>query len=181
MSALLVQPCPETTVSLVTSNGETAIAAGDYVASSISYNLEARLMSLREAAQIAVDANGTVEKQEALEQLAFWLVITAPLADATNSTVETSDARVPADGTTATITVTLIDRAANPVIGRPVSLTSSNAEDVISDLSGVSDASGVVTFTVSSESAATSTFTATASGDAVTITDTAEIEFTTPA
>ncbi len=77
------------------------------------------------------------------------------------STVSSSPASVVADGTTATITVTVLDAHANPVAGKAVTLSSSRgATDLVSAASGASDASGVVTFTVGSTVAGTSTYSA---------------------
>jgi hypothetical protein len=89
----------------------------------------------------------------------------------TTSTVEASPATVTADGTNSTITVTLLDADLNPVAGKDVSLASSRGTppDTISPTSGVSDVSGVVTFTVSSTTAGSPVFTATDTTDGITI------------
>lgn len=79
------------------------------------------------------------------------------------STMTASQGGVPANGTTPiTITVTLWDGFGNPVPGKTVTLASSRGgTDTISPASGPSDASGVVTFTVTSSTAGTATLSAT--------------------
>ena len=101
-------------------------------------------------------------------------------SSASNSTVSASPSSVPADGSTAsTITVTLKDASSNPVSGATVTLTSSNpTHDTITAVSGTtSNASGVVTFTVKSSTAETSTFTAADTTHSVTISSTASVTF----
>ena len=88
-----------------------------------------------------------------------------------------------ADGTTtSTITVTLKDGLSNPVAGKTVALakTSGPGTPTISAASGVSSASGVVTFTVKSTTAGADVFTATDTTDTVVITQTATVTFTGP-
>ena len=87
------------------------------------------------------------------------------------STVAASLSPLSADGTaTSTITVTVMDGAANPVAGKTVTLVSNRgAADAISAASGPSDASGIVTFTVSSTTAGSPVFTATDTTDGITI------------
>lgn len=99
-------------------------------------------------------------------------------ADPFQSTVTTDFATLPADGRTqATITVTLLDFAGNPVTGAIVSLSDSTRNATISGASGLSDFNGVVTFTVTDKSAATDIFTATDVSDGVTIAQTPAIFF----
>ncbi len=94
------------------------------------------------------------------------------------STVTTSASNVPADGTTAaTITVTLLDGLNGPVMGHTVSLTQGGGSSTISAPSGLSDANGQVTFTVTNTTAEAVTYTATDDTDAVTITQTAQVTF----
>jgi cysteine-rich repeat protein len=96
----------------------------------------------------------------------------AGLTSIGNSTVTASPASIPADGsTTSTITVTLKDQFSNLVSGNTVTLSSSRgATDTISAASGISSLSGVVTFTVKSSTAGSSTYTATDTTDSKTIT-----------
>jgi adhesin/invasin len=77
---------------------------------------------------------------------------------AANSTLVASDATIQANGLeVSTLTVTLKDAGNAPVVGHSVvlDLTANGDNVTISAPSGVSDAEGVVTFTVSSESAHT--------------------------
>ncbi len=104
------------------------------------------------------------------------------ITDADTSTVVPDDGTAVADGlNTELITVTLLNNSGNPVFGHDVSLAvvAGGAAGVsISAPSGVSDAGGVVSFTVSSTVAKTVTFQATDDTDGVTITQTADVEFT---
>lgn len=101
-------------------------------------------------------------------------------ASAAASTVVADPTSVLADGTTlSTITVTLKDGSNNAVTNKTVTLVSSRgATDTISDASGASDASGVVTFTVKSSTAGAPVFTATDTTDGVMVTQTATVTFT---
>ena len=92
------------------------------------------------------------------------------------STCAASPTSVPANNsTTSTITVTLRDAGGTPVSGKTVSLVG-NGSATIQTANNTSNASGVVTFTVKSGTVGTVTFTAT--GDAVAITQTANVQFT---
>jgi uncharacterized repeat protein (TIGR01451 family) len=86
------------------------------------------------------------------------------VVDRAVSTVTTDFSQIPADNTTkATITVTLKDTAGTAVAGKTVSLTASPAPAtlLVENLgTAVSDANGVVRFTVRSSAQGTSTFTA---------------------
>ena len=104
-------------------------------------------------------------------------------ADAATSSVSSSSALVSADGSSsATITVTLRDAALNPVSGKAVSLSSSRGPaDTISVPSGLSNGSGVVTFTVTSTTVGSSVFSATDVTDGnLAITQTAGVTFFGP-
>lgn len=103
---------------------------------------------------------------------------TAAIADAVTSTASASPTSVPADGsTTSTITVTLKDAGNVPVAGKQVSLTGNSAA-IIQTSNNISNASGVVTFTVKSETPGTEIFTATDVTDAnLIITQTASVNF----
>jgi N-acetylneuraminic acid mutarotase len=98
---------------------------------------------------------------------------------ATTSTVSASPASVTADGVTAsTITVTLKDAFGNLVSNKTVSLTASGGSSNISTASGLSNANGVVTFTVTDTKAEAVTYTAKDATDNTTITPTASVTFT---
>jgi len=106
------------------------------------------------------------------------VTFTAGAVSAAQSTVGASPSSLAPNGSTpSTITVTLKDAYGNLVAGKTVSLVSSRgATDTISAASGVSSASGVVTFTVTSTTEGVPVFTAT--GDSVAITQTATVTFT---
>ncbi len=97
---------------------------------------------------------------------------------AAKSTVAASPTPILADGSaSSTITVTLKDASDHPISGKTVTLVSSRgATDTISDASGASNGSGVVTFAVTSTTPGSPVFTAT--GDSVTVTQTATVTFT---
>lgn len=98
---------------------------------------------------------------------------------ASQSLVAVSPSSVTANGTSSsTVTVTLLDAESNPVSGKIVTLSSNRgATDTISAASGSSSASGVVTFTVTSLTAGTSTYTATDTTDSTTLSTTPTVTF----
>ena len=100
--------------------------------------------------------------------------------DASKSTVTANPTSVAADGTTAaSITVTLKDVNENAIPGKTVTLAQGTGSSTISAASGASDADGVVTFTVKNSKAEAVAYSATSdpSGDNVTITQTAQVDF----
>ncbi|HSP41503.1 MAG TPA: invasin domain 3-containing protein [Luteolibacter sp.] len=106
-------------------------------------------------------------------------------SDAGNSTVVASPSAVVADGVaTSTITVSLKDANGFPVEGNDVTLanTAGPQAAVIDPLTPVTtDANGVATFSVSSNTLGTEVFTATDTTDSVAITQTASVDFLDPA
>ena len=101
-----------------------------------------------------------------------------PVTDAGTSTVDSSPASVPADGsTTSTITVTLLDVGGQPISGNTVTLAQGGGSSVITPGSANSNGSGVATFTVTNNTAEVVTYTATDTTDSVVITDTADVAF----
>jgi hypothetical protein len=70
-----------------------------------------------------------------------------------------------------------LDGSNTPVVGHTVSLAQGGGSSTISAASGPSDASGQVSFTVTSTTAETVTYTATDVVDGVTITQTAQVTF----
>jgi autotransporter-associated beta strand protein len=106
-----------------------------------------------------------------------------PPAIAANSTVAAFPTSVQADGaTTSTITVTLKDGSNVAVAGKTVTLASDRnvitpGTDTISAASGLSDANGVVTFTVKSTTIGSPVFTATNVSDAFDV-GTASVTYT---
>lgn len=108
---------------------------------------------------------------------AFNIVAGTPTA--AQSSVAAAPASVAADGaTTSTITVTMRDQFSNPVSGRTVTLAADAGSSIISAASGLSNAAGVVTFTVTNTVAEVVTYTATDTGAAVDVTQTAAVTFT---
>ena len=75
--------------------------------------------------------------------------------------------------TTSTITVTLKDAQSNPVSGKTVTLAKGGGSSTITTVSGVTNGSGVATFTVKDTVAEATTYTATDTTDSVTVTQTA--------
>jgi hypothetical protein len=108
------------------------------------------------------------------------------VASASNSTVTASPTPVsdsgvvqnPCTTSCSTITVTLKDSTGNPVSGKAVTLTPVNGNSTISAASGVSNASGVVTFTVTDTTPQTVTYTAADTTDNIVIAQTASVTFT---
>lgn len=99
-------------------------------------------------------------------------------AESAFSTVSASPASVPNDGlTTSTITVTLLNGVGSPIVGNTVSLSQGAGSSTISAPSGPSDASGVVTFTVTDTTVETVTYTATDVTTGTVITQTAQVSF----
>ena len=80
--------------------------------------------------------------------------------------------------TTSTVTVTLRDANTNPVPGKTVTLAKCGGSSTITTVSGVTNASGVATFTVKDTVAEATTYTATDTTDSVTVTQTAAVTFT---
>lgn len=105
------------------------------------------------------------------------VTFTAGDISASVSTVTASPTSVVADGeSTSTITVTVLDANDNPVVGEPVSLVADGGSSEVSGPSGVSDAGGVVTFTVTDTVAERVSYTATAGQTE--LTQTAGVTFT---
>jgi len=100
------------------------------------------------------------------------------IADAATSTVSASPTTVPANGSSSSaITVALKDAGNSPVAGKQVSLAG-NGSATITTGNNISNASGVVTFTVKSGPPGTEQFTATVVTDGnLVITQTASVDF----
>jgi len=113
-------------------------------------------------------------------QTASVTFTTNPAASVSQSTVAAAPSSLVANGTSiTTITVTLKDSGGTALAGKTVTLASSRgAADTISAASGVSNISGVVTFTVTSTTAGAPIFTATDSTDSIVVTQTAAVTFT---
>jgi hypothetical protein len=95
----------------------------------------------------------------------------------TVSTVSSNPTFVAQNGTS-TITVTLRDANGTPVPGKTVTLTSNSSHSTPSPTSGVTNASGVVTFSVTDSRAETVTYSAKDTTDSnLAITPTASVQF----
>ncbi len=75
--------------------------------------------------------------------------------------------------------MTLLDANGNPVAGKTVTLTqSAGGNSKITTLSGVTNAQGQATFTVTDTTVQTVTYTATDSTDGITLSSQAKVTFT---
>ena len=97
----------------------------------------------------------------------------ADAVDARTSSVSATPTSVVADGTTSTVTVTVLDANDNPLLGSTVTLAQGAGSSTIGDVTNNGD--GTYTFIVSFTTAEVVTYTATADG--VTITDTEMVTF----
>jgi len=140
-------------------NGQVVFNVTDTVAETISYDT------------LDVTDNVVINKPTPV------VIEFVQVPDATNSTVVASPTAVPANGTTSTITVTLLDASNNPVPNKTVSLAAGGGSSTITPVSPVSDANGVATFTVSDLVPEMVTYTATDSTDSIVITQTASVTF----
>ena len=107
------------------------------------------------------------------------LTFSAPTPTAADSTAAAAAATVSADGTSSTmITVTIKDAGGRVFSGRPVTLAqTSGSGATITPVQGVTDDSGVATFTVKSSTPGSAAFAATDPLDGITIKQTAEVNF----
>ncbi|CDR33314.1 beta strand repeat-containing protein [Criblamydia sequanensis] len=94
------------------------------------------------------------------------------------STVVAAPTSVNADGSqSSTITVTLLDDLLNPIVGNTVSLSQGGGSSSISPPSGVSNAFGQVTFTVTNTTPETVTYTARDNTNGIDLQQTAQVTF----
>jgi outer membrane protein OmpA-like peptidoglycan-associated protein len=98
----------------------------------------------------------------------------------TSSSVTANPAVVTADGVTnSTITVRLIDDLGNPEPGKTVQIVSDRVGiDTINPVSAVTDANGIATFTINSNTIGVATITATDVTDGIVLTQQAAVSFT---
>ena len=102
-----------------------------------------------------------------------------PVTDAGTSTVTATDPTVIADTVSnTTVTVTLLDSDSEPLDGHNVTLSQDGSSTIVGGNTGATDGSGEVTFTVTSDTVETVTYTAEDTTDGVTVTETADVEFT---
>ncbi len=107
------------------------------------------------------------------------IVFEQPSTEAANSTVVASPTSVPGDGaTTSTVTVTLLNHGSTPVVGANVTLGSSSTNTSIHASAASTNASGIVTFTVTDTVAESVLFTATDTTNTVTISQKPTVLFT---
>ena len=162
------------TVTLAKSGGSSTVstASGPSTASGV-VTFTVKDAVAESSAYTATDTTDTVT----ITQTAS-VTFTAGAVNAGTSTVNASPSSIPADGTTtSTITVTLKDVNSNLVSGKAVTLSQATGSSTISAPSGLSSASGVVTFTVKNTKAETVIYTATDSTDSIAITQTATVTF----
>ncbi len=171
-------PIPGATVSLSAGSGHSTItpaSAGSDVTNGSGVATFTVTDATAEAATYTATSGGVTVTEAA--QVTF----AAPAVSASSSVVAASPASVPADGTTpSTLTVTVRDQAAShsPLQGETVTLSQgAGAHSTITTVSGVTNASGVATFTVTDTSSELVTYTAAAGG--VTISETAAVTFGT--
>jgi protocatechuate 3,4-dioxygenase beta subunit len=127
--------------------------------------------TVEETKLVTATVNGTAIAQSAS------VVVTAA-ASAKKSKVATTEPYLAVGTGTATIKVTVLDAGNLPVSGATVTLVASGSGNTLTQPTGLTDASGVVTGTLQSSVAETKTVTATANG--TTISQTAKIVVTTP-
>ncbi len=96
------------------------------------------------------------------------VTVTCPPVSASLSTVAAAPTAITAGGGGATITVTVKDANGNPVGGATVVLTATGSGNTLTQPTGPTTASGMVTGTLSSTVAGSKTVSATASGTAIT-------------
>ncbi|MBL7714465.1 MAG: Ig-like domain-containing protein [Bdellovibrionales bacterium] len=106
-------------------------------------------------------------------------VFTAPPVSPTLSSVAIVPGSIVADGTLATVTVTLLDTLSNPVNGKTVSISSSRGgTDSISIISAVTAGAGQATFSISSLMTGTASISAIDVTDSISITTPGSVSFT---
>jgi len=171
-----LQPTPNTGLTILAaptltsdSNGQVAFVVRSSVAQTVTLN-------------VAVSAANNVIL--ATRPIVTFTAAGAGTISETNSTVVSNFNSIPADNqTAATVTVTLRSTTNQPVAGKQVTLRANPALASVSiqPPSGVSDANGVVNFSVRASAQGQATFSAEATDDRVYfITQTATIQFTAP-
>ncbi len=131
---------------------------------------------LKSAGNRTVTATDTVTSS--ITGTSSGTAVSALGVDAAASTVTASPTPVVADGSSATtVTVTLKDQYGNRVAGKAVAVSNTGSATLSSGGTGTSDAAGVATFT--STDAVPESVTYSATGDGVTLTQQATVNFTT--
>ena len=104
------------------------------------------------------------------------------LPDPNDSAIVVDSSSVPADGkTAASVSVLLYDVNGQPVSGRNVSLKASGGSSQITAVKGTTDASGQATFSVTDTKVESVSYTATDTSDAVAVSGSVTVSFTTAA
>ncbi len=127
-----------------------------------------------------INSTGTITSANGLSAAAGSATLSVLAASASLSTVVASPTSVQADGvSSATVTVTLKDDAGIAVAGKLITLAKGSGSSTISTVSGTTSAAGVATFTVKNSTVeGPITYTATDSTDSITLTQTAQVIFT---
>lgn len=135
--------------------------------------------TLQSAAAGASTLTVVVQSVATPVSLSVPVTFVAGPVSASASTVVSSPSTVSADGSSpATVTVTLLDAAGNPVPGKDVALASDRGiDDTVTPASAISDAAGAVAFTVSSTKFGAATFTAADTSDGLALAQTARVAF----
>ncbi len=130
--------------------GQASFTVSDFSAESVTYTIVADGVTLATKPSVA---------------------FSAPTVAVSNSTVVASPTAV-ALGSSATVTVTLLDQGTSPqpVVGKTVQLTAASGHSLISPTTGVTDARGTATFTVSDSSNESVTYTAVDTTDSTPLT-----------
>ena len=169
-------PVPGKSVNLTSSRGnQDHISTGSLVSDqSGAVTFIVSSASEGTAAFTAVDSSDSISISSGLS-----IQFTPGAVSPSVSTLSGAPSTLVADGVSiSTLTVILKDGAGNPVSGKIVSLSSSRSTaDVISPPSASTDASGIVTFTVRSTLAGSSTYTVTDLSDSTTLLPTFAVTF----
>lgn len=176
-------PVPGKQVSLA-GNGSATITTGNNTSDAngvVTFTVKSGTVGTETFTATDVTDSNLVLTQTA--SVDFEEVITVGPVDAGTSTVVASANSISANGiTTATITVTLKDANGLLIIGEDVTLSGSPSDATISPSGAqATNANGQAAFTVRSSTIGTIAFSAITSTDAVTVTQTANVNFTDPA
>ncbi|MEE9326609.1 MAG: invasin domain 3-containing protein [Cocleimonas sp.] len=158
LSVIISQGAGSSNIGSVTDNNDGTYTASitSLVAETVTYSIKADNVLITQTANITFET-------------------IASLVDANTSTVTSAPTTVVADGSdTSTITVTVNDASSNPLLGLTVSIDQGSGNSTIGAVTDNTD--GTYSFDVISTTLETVTYTATADG--ISITDTAEVEFT---
>ena len=160
----------------LTSSDPQAVLPADYTFTGGDAGVHAFSVTLKSAGTRTVTATDTVTGS--ITGTSAGTAVTGLGVDANVSTVTASPTPVVADGSaTTTVTVTLKDQYGNPVAGKAVAVSNTGSATLSSGGSGTSNGAGVATFTSTDSTPENVTYSAT--GDGVTLTQQASVNFTT--